>query len=116
MYDVIPYPERDRALINDLIADIKSSGDPKNWADLNRYMEKLAEYGLEMNEKFKRESYKKLEDDMFELRPTNFRVMFTFFDGKFYILNGFFKKSQSTPQSAIDTARKHIKQIHNKQW
>lgn len=115
MYDVIPYPDTDSALINDLIADIKSSGNPKNWADFRRYLEKLAEFGLEMNEKFKSQSFKKLEDDMYELRPTNFRIMFTFFNGKFYILNGFFKKSQSTPQSAIELARKHIKHIHKKQ-
>jgi hypothetical protein len=50
MYDVIPYPDTDSALINDLIADIKSSGNPKNWADFRRYLEKLAEFGLEMNE------------------------------------------------------------------
>ena len=116
MYEVIPYPDKDRALINDLIADIKSSGNPKNWIDLRKYMDKLAEHGLEMNEKFKRESFKKLEDDLYELRTTNLRVMFTFFNGKFYILNGFFKKSQSTPPSEIEIARKHIKNIHKKQW
>lgn len=115
MHHVIPYPDDGSPLINELIIAIKASGDPKNWADFIKYTKKLAEYGLAMNTSFKRESFKRLEPDMYELRPPNFRIMFTVKDNKFYLLNGFFKKGQDTPTGEKNIARKHIKKIHNKQ-
>lgn len=114
MYDVIPYPDIDNALINDLMEQFKKSGDNRNYSDFKKYTKKLAEYGLEMNEKYKRGSFKKLENDMYELRPTNFRIMFTCKDQIFYLLNGFFKKSDETPPAEKDLARKYIKIIHFK--
>lgn len=112
MYDVIPYPDHDSALINDLIDKIKKSGDPQNYVDLKRYTEKLAEFGFEMNKMFKRESYKKLDEHLYELRTKNCRIFFTFRNQTFYLLNGIFKKSQETPLQAIETAKKYIKEIH----
>jgi phage-related protein len=41
------------------------------------------------------------------------RVMFCTFDGKMALLNGFMKKSQKTPQTEIDLARKRKKEIEN---
>jgi|AntRauTorckE6833_2_1112554.scaffolds.fasta_scaffold30985_2 phage-related protein len=114
MFDVISYPEDGRALIVDLIADIKKSGNQKYYKDFRKYMDKLSEHGFDINTEFKAEAMKKLEDDMYELRPDNFRILFTNKDGVFYILNGFFKKSQKTPKTKKDIARKYIKQIHDR--
>ena len=114
MFDVIPYPEDGRALIIDLIDDIKKSGNQKDYKDFRKYMDKLSEHGFEINTEFKAEALKKLEDDMYELRPDNFRILLTYKDDVFYILNGFFKKSQKTPKSKKDLARKYIKEIHKR--
>ena len=112
MYEVKPYPDIDSALLKSLIDDIEKSGDNKNYNDFRKYTSKLEEHGLEMNEKFKRQSIRKLEEHMYELRPKNFRILFTFKDETFYLLNGFFKKTDETPSQEKDIARKHIKIIH----
>lgn len=112
MYDVIPYPENDRALINDFIDDIKKSGNDKVYKDLRKYLKKLSEHGFDMNTKFKTKSIRKIEKDMYELRPDNFRILFTSKADVFYILNGFLKTTQKTPKAEKDKARKYIKEIH----
>ena len=114
MYEVIPYPEDGRALVKDLLDDIKKSGDSKNYIDFIKYTKKLAEHGLNMNVKFKRDSFKRLEADMYELRPANFRVMFTKKNDVFYLLNWFYKKGQETPPGEKEIARRHIKDILGK--
>ena len=113
MYDVISYPDVDSALIRDLIDEIKKSGDQRNYADLIRYTSKLKQFGFDMTTKFKSESYKKLDDDLYELRPKNFRIFFTYKDGTFYLLHGFFKHSQETPKKEIERAKKYVKEIHH---
>jgi phage-related protein len=113
VYNIISYPDNGRPLIRDLIEKMKKSGYSKYYIDLRKYTKNLAEFGLEMNRKFKSESFKKIEDDMYELRPPEFRIIFTKKDDRFYLLNGFFKKSNETPRSEIDTARKHIRDIHD---
>ena len=112
MYEVKPYPDIDSALIKSLMVDIEESGDNRNYNDFIRYTTKLEEHGLDMNEKFKRQSIRKLEEHMYELRPKNFRILFTYKDWIFYLLNGFFKKTDETPTQQKDIARKHIKIIH----
>src|SRR5690606_20290766 len=114
MYEVVIYPENEEALVQDLIQSVKESGDSRNYIEIYKYLEKLAEFGLDMNVKFKRDSFKYLESDLYELRPRNMRILFTKSNNTFYILNGFFKKSQKTPNREIEIARKHIKDIHHK--
>jgi phage-related protein len=114
MYDVIPYPDQDSALIKDLIDKIKKSGNSKNYIDLKRYTNMLGKYGFKMNDMFKKGSYKRLDENLYELRPTNFRIFFTFKNQTFYLLHGFFKKSQETPMQEIELAKKYIKEIHKK--
>ncbi|MBU1142727.1 MAG: type II toxin-antitoxin system RelE/ParE family toxin [Firmicutes bacterium] len=80
MYEVKPYPDIDSALIKSLMVDIEESGDNRNYNDFIRYTTKLEEHGLDMNEKFKRQSIRKLEEHMYELRPKNFRILFTYKD------------------------------------
>lgn len=114
MYKVIHYPENGNALINGLLDDILLSGDSRNYSDFLKYLEKLAAHGFKMNIDFKAQSYKKLDKDLYELRPKNFRILFTFKDNTFYILNGFFKKTQEAPVKQLDIARKHVKEIFGK--
>lgn len=74
----------------------------------------LSQFGFDMNDQFKRESYKKIDEHLYELRNRNIRVFFTYKNHTFYLLNGFFKKSQDTPVQEIELAKKYIKEIHKK--
>ena len=71
-------------------------------------MRLLEEYGYELREPHT----KHLEDGIFELRvkfSSNIsRVLFFFYyKGKIILTNGFVKKTQKTPKSEIDLAKKY---------
>lgn len=53
---------------------------------------------------------KKLDEDLWELRPGNNRILyFTFTDDKFVLLHLFRKKTQKTPAREIEQAKREIK-------
>ncbi len=57
-----------------------------------------------------------LEGGLWEVRTTlpgdrEARVLFFFHDGSLAAVNGFIKKSQKTPQSELDLARKRMKEM-----
>lgn len=114
MYDVDFYPDNDRALINRLVEQIRESGDQRNYKEFRNLLSNLIKFGFEMKKEFRRDSLKKLEDDLFELRGTKIRIFITYIKGKFYVLNGFFKKSEKTPLSEIEIARRYIKEIKSR--
>ncbi len=70
----------------------------------------LQNYGFQINIKYKRESLKKLDTELYELRTKHIRI-FLYFDGNdfFILLHGFLKKSQETPKSEIKLAKEEIK-------
>lgn len=67
-------------------------------------------YGFLINIKWKRESLKKLDSELYELRQKNIRLLL-YFDGKdfFVILHCFLKTTQQTPKKEIERAKKEIK-------
>lgn len=77
---------------------------------VDRYVEKLEEYGFQINQKFKKDSLKKINKELYELRPIPARL-FLYFDGNnfFIILHGFVKKVQKTPRGEIKKAMEEIK-------
>lgn len=59
-----------------------------------------------------------LSKGLFEVRTslpdeTIARVMICFHDGALYALHGFIKKTQTTPASDLEIARKRQKDVHN---
>lgn len=82
--------------------------DPKMRAKIARAISRLEKNGTELREPFS----KHLEDGIFELRATfssNIsRVLYFFFTGHTAILtNGFIKKTQKTPRSEIERAKRY---------
>ena len=73
-------------------------------------VEALRRYGFDINQKHKRDSLKKLSDELYELRGKHIRI-FMYFDGNnfFILLHGFIKKSQETPLPQIRKAEEEIK-------
>lgn len=85
-----------------------NSQDKKMRAKLVGLMEILQEYGNQLREPYS----KHLTDGIFELRGKTgsniARILYFFyFEGKIIITNGFVKKTQKTPVSEIETAKKY---------
>lgn len=70
------------------------------------YIRVLQEYGTRAGVPY----VKKLDGDIWELRPLNERILFfTIVNGKFILLHHFRKKTQKTPRQEIDTAKRRMK-------
>jgi phage-related protein len=101
------YPNDENSMLVSLWSYLKTSGSQKLYNQVNLYIDKLEEHGLEMNKLFKRESFKRLEDDLYELRPNNIRILFTIDkNNTAWLLTWFKKESQETPTNEKDKARK----------
>lgn len=53
---------------------------------------------------------KKLENNLWELRPASIRLLFGKADEDFVVVNAFKKKTQKTPRKEIETAKKRLKE------
>ena len=69
---------------------------------VSQYIQFLEDYGTRLGENVT----KHLEDDIWELRPGNNRVLFFYFkDDTFVLLHHFRKKTQKTPKREIEKAK-----------
>ncbi len=74
-------------------------------AEILKYIEKLSEFGFDINKKFKPNAIKHLQDDIYELRPTSSRIFFfCYINGMFIILHGWEKKQNKTDPKEIKKA------------
>ena len=75
---------------------------------IRMYMRLLQEYGLSLNEPY----IKHIEKDIWELRPLRDRFLFAYWNNnKFVILSQFVKKTNKTPRSEIEKARKLLNEL-----
>ena len=66
-------------------------------------LKRAADHGLPKNE----EKFKKLQDDLFEFKADQVRLICFFDKGKLIILtHGFLKKSQKTPKTEVEKAKR----------
>ena len=73
---------------------------------IRMYINLLAEYGLELNEPY----IKKIDKEIWELRPLKDRILFaSIYNNKFILLSYFVKKTRKTPKSEIEKAKKLLK-------
>lgn len=71
-----------------------------------QYIQFLSDHGTRLGENIT----KHLEDDIWELRPGNNRVLFFYFkDNTFVLLHHFRKKTQKTPKREIEKAKNEAK-------
>ena len=72
------------------------------------YLKLLEEYGFKLNEP----QAKKIEDEIWELRPLNDRFLFaSWYENKIVILSHFVKTTNKTPRKEIEKARKLLKEL-----
>lgn len=70
---------------------------------INMYIELLSKYGLALSEPY----IKKLDTEIWELRPLRDRILFaSWYNNKFILLTVFMKQTQKTPRSEIEKAKR----------
>ena len=53
---------------------------------------------------------KKIEDDIWELRPGKIRLLVGKAGARMVVVNGFKKKTEKTPRKEVETAKKRLKE------
>jgi phage-related protein len=111
MYDVIFYSDSKG---DEPIAEFISKLRKKSYADKNArinlnkiiaYIDLLCEKGTRIGEPVT----KHLEDDIWELRPIDNRILFAYYkDNQFLLLHHFIKKTNKTPQREIRQAKRNL--------
>ena len=67
------------------------------------YIDLLSEYGLKLTEPY----IKKLDDEIWELRPLRDRILFaSWCNNKFVLLSVFMKQTRKTPKREIEKAKR----------
>ncbi len=73
---------------------------------INDYIEALAKHGATLGEPY----MKKLDGDIWELRPLSDRILFAAWTRRsFLLISHFVKKSQKTPPTEIEKAKRLLK-------
>ncbi len=112
MYEIVMYRDRrGHEPVTELILDLRSKAATNKGVrvrlnKINDYVEALAQHGLRLGMPYIR----RLEDDIWEIRPTSDRVLFfSPYEGSFVLLHHFIKKTQKTPRKEIEQAKRHQK-------
>ncbi len=70
---------------------------------INMYVELLSKHGLALDEPY----IKKLDKDIWELRPLRDRILFaSWCNNKFVLLNVFMKQTRKTPKAEIEKTKR----------
>ena len=84
----------------------KSKENRQKLKKINMYIDLLSEYGLTLTEPY----IKKLDKEIWELRPLRDRILFaSWCNNKFVLLSVFMKQTQKTPRSEIEKAKRLLK-------
>lgn len=84
--------------------------DPATYAKILHSIELIKNYGPFL----KPPHIKKIANDLFELRISGkkaIRIFYTLFDGQYYLLHAFIKKSQKTPAKEMKIAIDRMKKL-----
>lgn len=112
MYTVKFYRDKDgNSKIVEYLDELKEKGKTRKNERINRekilaYIGTLEKYGTQIGEPI----VKRIDDDIWELRPLKNRIFFFYWKDKtFVLLHHFIKKTKKTPQKEIKTARGRMK-------
>lgn len=108
MYEIEFYETADGVselwnFLDDLEQKAEKSKDARiQHKQISFYIQLLKDHGTRLGENIT----KNLEEDIWELRPGNNRVLYFYFkDNKFVLLHTFRKKTQKTPRREIEKAK-----------
>lgn len=111
MYEIEFYEdERGFSDVREFINELDMKAETNKDARINRnkivaYLDALEEMGTQIGEP----ATKKLEGEIWELRPLSNRILYAYFkDGKYLLLHHFVKKTKKTPKSEIKKAQREL--------
>lgn len=100
--------------IKDYLEKLKSTKNKENRIKSKKiamYIDLLAEYGLKLTEPY----IKKVDNEIWELRPLRDRILFaSWCNNKFVLLSVFMKQTKKTPKKEIEKAKKFFKDYKNR--
>lgn len=107
MYDIEIYEDNNgKSEVQDYIIALKNKNNKDSQIKYNKiiaYIRMLRRDGLSLNEPY----IKKLDKEIWELRPLRDRILFaTWQNNKFILLSVFMKQTQKTPKKEIEKAKK----------
>lgn len=109
MYEIKFYRDYDgNSEVFEYIKKLKNLNNKENKLKFNKiylYIKMLEKYGLNLSEKY----IKKIDKEIWELRPLRDRILFTKFDdNKIVLLSVFIKRTPKTPRKEKEKARRLI--------
>lgn len=109
MYDIEFYEDKNgESEVYEYIRRLRKNNTKENKQKLKKiymYVELLAEHGLFLKEPY----IKKLDKEIWELRPIRDRILFaSWYNNKFILLSVFLKQTQKTPQREIEKAKRFL--------
>lgn len=107
MYKIEFYEDKNgKSEIYEYIKKLNNNKSKENRIKLKKikaYMEMLSIYGLNLSEPY----IKKIDNEIWELRPLKDRILFaSLHNNKFILLSVFTKKTKKTPKKEIEKAKK----------
>ena len=107
MYEIEMYEDKNgHSEVYEYINGLNKSNNKGNRIKLKKitmYIELLSKHGLTLTEPY----IKKLDKDIWELRPLRDRILFaSWCNNKFVLLSVFMKQTQKTPKSEIEKAQR----------
>ncbi len=110
MYEIEFYEDKNGyGEVYEYIKNLNMSSNKENRVKLkkiNMYIELLSRQGLKLTEPY----IKKLDTEIWELRPLKIRILFAnLCNNKFVLLNFFIKQSKKTPKKEIEKAKRLLK-------
>ncbi|MCL2350077.1 MAG: type II toxin-antitoxin system RelE/ParE family toxin [Defluviitaleaceae bacterium] len=109
MYEVIFYKDKNgREPLKDYMSELEARSDKDSRIKLAKFYSHI-DYLCEVG-KAAREPYaKRLDGEIWELRPINDRILFAAWEGnEFILLHHFVKKTQKTPRKEIEQAKRNL--------
>ena len=115
MYNVVKFKNKNgKCPLDAFLKDLLSSGDKLSINRVEHFINLLRQFGYELPKIFPK-YVKHLEENLYELRPGNKRIIYFFHrkdeqEGYYVLLHGFIKKAQKTPEKEIELAKKEMKE------
>ncbi len=66
---------------------------------------------LKNHQKISKELFKKIDDDIWEIRVNNIRIFVLLYDGNMYLLHAIIKKRNDIPKKDLSLANERAKEI-----
>ena len=117
MYEIEIYEDKNgHSEVYEFINELNKSNSKDNRIKLkkiNMYIELLSKHGLALTEPY----IKKLDKEIWELRPLRDRILFaSWCNNKFILLSVFMKKTQKTPKREIEKAKRLLEDYKKRRF